>query len=599
MKSLRAAAAWLLLASVVASVYGWWRTAPVPATAQHTAARALAGGLPQPIVDSTELQTARSALPLASTPEEQRIAASAVEKADHLLDLAFAAALHEVTEHPAPATPAIQAAQARLDACAERLVADNQQVVQLTEAVAKAKGDRNSPLAGELALAQAQFEVDQYDFNQAGTDLVSVGGDQRARIEALVAEHRAAAPKAAPPQAAVRPQPGLIHLLARWTELRRKDRLLADAHAQVETALAALATERERLTRRIAARGPGPVKPDGAGMTGGPARAPEVAAALLATTRQVAADQKALVGVDGRSTTERELATLYEQWRAIVALQLTEVLHRILLAAAIIAGACLLLLFFGRWLEAAFGRLRLDRRQLETLRTVTTVALQIAAVLFIALVIIGPPSQLGVFLGLAGAGLTVALKDFIVAFVGWLVLMGKNGIRLGDWVEINGVAGEVVELGIFHTVLLETGNWTDSGHPTGRRVTFTNSFAIEGHYFNYSTTGQWLWDELQIVVPTGHDLYALVSAITKKVTDATAASAREAEEEWRRATPSRKLTGLTAAPAINVKPVVGGTEIALRYVARASERYRLRAALYQAAVDLLRQKPAAAGGGPA
>src|SRR5258707_13202588 len=92
-------------------------------------------------------------------------------------------------------------------------------------------------------------------------------------------------------------------------------------------------------------------------------------------------------------------------------------------------------------------------------------------------------------------------KDFIVGFLGWFVLMGKNGIRLGDWVEINGVTGEVVELGMFHTVLLETGNWTDSGHPTGRRVTFTNSFAIEGHYFNFSTSGQWLLDELQIVLP--------------------------------------------------------------------------------------------------
>src|SRR5205814_1267265 len=83
-----------------------------------------------------------------------------------------------------------------------------------------------------------------------------------------------------------------------------------------------------------------------------------------------------------------------------------------------------------------------------------------------------------------------------VGFIGWFVLMGRNGIRLGDWVEINGVTGEVIELGMFHTVLLETGNWTDSGHPTGRRVTFTNGFAIEGHYFNFSTSGQWLWDEI-------------------------------------------------------------------------------------------------------
>jgi len=188
---------------------------------------------------------------------------------------------------------------------------------------------------------------------------------------------------------------------------------------------------------------------------------------------------------------------------------------------------------------------------------------------------------------LAGAGLTVALKDFIVGFLGWFVLMGKNGIRLGDWVEINGVSGEVVELGMFHTVLLETGNWTDSGHPTGRRVTFTNSFAIEGHYFNFSTSGQWMWDELQVVLPTGQDPYPIIDAIQKKVAEATTENAKQAEQEWQRAAKSRKMVALSAAPAINVKPVAGGIEIAVRYITRANERYQLRAKLYQAAVDLL------------
>jgi small-conductance mechanosensitive channel len=208
----------------------------------------------------------------------------------------------------------------------------------------------------------------------------------------------------------------------------------------------------------------------------------------------------------------------------------------------------------------------------------------------ILLVIFGPPSQLGTVLGLAGAGLTVALKDFIVGFLGWFVLMGKNGIRLGDWVEINGVTGEVVELGMFHTVLLETGNWTDSSHPTGRRVTFTNSFAIEGHYFNFSTSGQWLWDELQVVVPSGQDPYPIVDAIQKKVLEVTAEGAQQAEREWQGAAKSRDMGSRSGAPAINIRPVIGGIEISVRYVTRANERYQLRAKLYEAAVGLLGQK---------
>ncbi len=133
--------------------------------------------------------------------------------------------------------------------------------------------------------------------------------------------------------------------------------------------------------------------------------------------------------------------------------------------------------------------------------SVVKFAAQAVGALVILFIIFGMPTQTTTVLGLAGAGLTVAMKDFIVAFFGWFILMGRNGIRVGDWVEINGVGGEVVEVGLLKTVLLETGNWTDSSHPTGRRVSFVNSFAIEGHFFNFTTSGQWMWDELSMLIP--------------------------------------------------------------------------------------------------
>jgi len=607
MNSPRAALAIVLLAALGASVYGWWSTAPVPGQAPRAG---VARSDARPLVDRSALDTANRLLPLAGSADEQRIAENAVAAADRLLDLAYADALRDATEHPAPLSAEAKAAQARIDAAAQRLVLDNAQILELGAAAAKAKGGQDGALEGELALAHAQFEVDQDEFNQAERDLVAAGGDLRARIQMLVAEHQSAAPKATAPAAVLPSGPGLVHDLARWFALRQKDQALAAAHAQAAATVAALATQHAALIRRIAmpAADAATSAASGAAITGtatmgtattGAAvaapRAPEVSAALLAAARQVSADQKTLASVDNRSAMAQELARLYDDWRALAAGQATQAVHRMLLAVALILAVCVLLLFFDGWLRAAFGRLQLDRRQVEALRAATTVTLRVAAVVCIALVVIGPPTQLGTFLGLTGAGLTVALKDFLVAFVGWLVLMGRNGIRLGDWVEIDGVTGEVVQLGMFHTVLLETGNWTDSGHPTGRRVTFTNSFAIQGHYFNFSTTGQWLWDELRLVVPADQDLYAVVEAITQAVKAATADNARAAEEEWRRAAPSRKTSGFTAEPAINVKPVLGGTEISLRYITRANERYALRSKLYQSAVDLLRYKPGAAG----
>jgi len=79
----------------------------------------------------------------------------------------------------------------------------------------------------------------------------------------------------------------------------------------------------------------------------------------------------------------------------------------------------------------------------------------------------------------------------------------------------------------------------------------------------------------------------VVREIQKKVSEATKEGAKQAELEWRRATRSREMSSFSVDPAISVKPVAGGVEVAVRYITRANERYRLRAQLYQFAVEML------------
>jgi small-conductance mechanosensitive channel len=203
------------------------------------------------------------------------------------------------------------------------------------------------------------------------------------------------------------------------------------------------------------------------------------------------------------------------------------------------------------------------------------------------LVVFGLPSQLSTVLALGAAGLTVALKDFLVAFFGWFVLMGRHGIRAGDWVEINGIGGEVVEVGLLRTILLETGNWNDAGHPTGRTVSFVNSYAIEGHYFNFTTAGQWLWDELDVLIPSGEDPYYLTNSVLKLVAEQTQQASVEAENEWRQAARRSSIQNFSAQPAINVRPTSLGVNLVVRYVVNAHTRYEVRTLLYQAIVELL------------
>ncbi|HEY2339521.1 MAG TPA: mechanosensitive ion channel domain-containing protein [Steroidobacteraceae bacterium] len=629
MSKLQKLAAALLIALLLATSYGLWATNPAPVqTVRRAHTPGSSGAEPAdsaiPVIDENTLLTARRLARLAHTPEEQSLAQSAVQIADHELDLAFTAALVHLEAHSPPLSPEASQIQERLNEAQRTLATDTENAKQLARELAQAAEADKPAIQDRLDVAQSRVELAQDEVKEANEDLLQAGGNVHQRIQRMQQEHEAAEhldtrSATVPSTGALGSLRGMVGATREWLALRDKRHWLGEAQRQVALSATQLAAERQQMVADLAASkagvpelasrgqhranntagaaaGPGPAVPGGGTGTRNKANTaappaepspPANSGSLLGVTRQIAADQHRLTLRDQRITARRRLADIYAQWDGLVGSEQRAVLHRCLQSAAIVLAALLLLLFADRWLERLLGRARIDRRQLATLRSVIGVALQIVAMAVILLMLVGVPGQLGAILGLVGAGLTVALKDFIVAFLGWFVLMGRNGMRLGDWVEINGVSGEVVELNMFHTVLLETGNWTDAGHPTGRRVTFTNSFAISGHYFNFSTSGQWLWDELSVMVPYDRDPHAVAEAIQKEVTAATAKDASQAEQEWRRASRGQRAGGFTAQPGIAVRPAAGGVEIAVRYVTRASERLALRARLYQSAVQLL------------
>ncbi|PYU10403.1 MAG: hypothetical protein DMG37_20440 [Acidobacteria bacterium] len=584
-----------------ATVYGLVRTGEPPKVPPSVGKGKQPVTAQTQLVDQSPLKTAQKLSELPMSDDEKLLAGEALKLADREVDLAFDQAMHEAKDNRPVLQGEAKAIEARLEKAQKVLENDKTQVEQLSATVAKASGDRKESLEDDLAIAQEDLNLAQNEVDDAKQDLIRVGGDPESRIQELYKEHKDSEKNGtsvpgnvpSPPD-----QAGLIHRYEQWSALHAKQLLLWEAKSAADAAAAMFSKEHDALDAKIdAEKAATPHLAHHSKKSGSidatvsqSVQSHEDSANLLLKTRRVASEQKTLSMFDQRVDLQKQLSDNYAKWIDMVAGEQRAVVHHALNGVLIILAIGLFGIYFASLMDKVVGRLAMDRRQMQSLNTVAHVTVRLVAILLILLVIIGPPGQLGTFLGLAGAGLTVALKDFIVGFIGWFVLMGKNGIRLGDWVEINGVTGEVVEIGPFHTVLLETGNWTDSGHPTGRRVTFTNSFAIEGHYFNFSTSGQWLWDELQLVLPAGQDPYPIVQEIRKSVSEATKEGAKRAEEEWRRATRSREMSSFSVEPAISIKPVVGGVEVAVRYITRANERYQLRAKLYQDAVDLLSRK---------
>jgi small-conductance mechanosensitive channel len=419
------------------------------------------------------------------------------------------------------------------------------------EDLARASGDHRGKIQQELTAREASMK--KYD-EQAGisrdgeTAVVSAG-----RYKTLAGQ------------------------IAEWWAQRTRMQLIDQAQQLATADVAALTADRARLAPEAQA----------AAVTAAAAAAGESSSDRVKELQRVATQQNILSILDDRLSAQQQLVTLYGRWHSQVELQHKMLLHLMLQSLTLIAAIVLLTILAGWGLQAAFDRMSQDRRQRQTLRTILNLGTQVLGLILVLLVIFGTPQQMPTILGLATAGLTVVFQGFILAFCGWFVLMGKHGIRVGDWVEIDGVVGEAVEIGVFRTWLLETGNWTANGHPTGRRVSFLNGYAIQGKYFNFSTTGQWMWDEIKVSIPQGTEAYPLIDKIREAAIKATETDAKMAEEEWKRVTHEQGSPHFSATPSVDMQPAAGGVDIVVRYVTRAGVRLETRNRLYETVVGLM------------
>jgi small-conductance mechanosensitive channel len=572
---------------VLCLVLTWWTRGSM----SHLPFRQGKGGTASrnTLVDQRPWQTVESIAPLAVSAEEQSLAREAERLADHDVDQAFALALRQASAQSRTLTGDALAIQQTIVQRQALVKEDQAKVDALTASLKRPNGTIAD--SDDFDVAKAQLQLDSDELGDANEELARVSGDKRPQIQQELTARQAAMKKhdsevAGGGQLAIVSSTNRRTLYGRissWFDQRERIDLLKQAKADTDTEVARLTAQHDDFEKKAA---------DAAASISSPTDTPG-AAPTDAVKNRVArmANAHALAQmhsiVEDQLQTQQQLSAVYGKWLAQVQLQHGIVGHLALQSFAWISFLVLCGVLLSTGAQALLDRSSMDRRRLHTLRTISTLGIQIVTLGLVLLVIFGAPSQVPTILGLGAAGLTVVFQDFILAFFGWFILMGKNGIRVGDWVEINGVGGEVVEIGLFRTALLETGNWTDKGHPTGRRVTFINNFAITGQYFNFSTTGQWMWDEITVNIPPGVDSGKTIESIHNTVLKETEKDSNLAELEWQKTTHQNGLSQFKATPSVDMRPAASGVDIVVRYVTRAGDRFDMRNRLYQSVIDLL------------
>jgi small-conductance mechanosensitive channel len=187
---------------------------------------------------------------------------------------------------------------------------------------------------------------------------------------------------------------------------------------------------------------------------------------------------------------------------------------------------------------------------------------------------------LTVALGVAGAGIAFALQEVIASFAGWLAIMLGRFYNTGDRVQLGGIKGDVMDIGVLRTTIMETGQWVDSDLYDGLIVLIANSYVFKEPVFSYSGDFPFLWDEIKIPIQYSSDYAKAKEIILKAGVEAAGDLNVRSKEKWKTLQNKYRLEDAQTEPVITLVANDNWAEYTLRYVVGYKKRRSTKSELF-------------------
>jgi hypothetical protein len=526
---------------------------------------------------------------LATQPSDQAFLDQNRRVAEQVVQLAFdyarAQAQARAQQHGQPQqqahTPDSQSYQGLTKAAqkAAQQIQDTQSELQDTrDKLAHAPPSKRSALQAqtaelesEIGLLQARQEALQgmLDFVSSSNSAIS-GVGLRAQIEEM-ARSVPTEPSPSPTTTNAltrKPEPtGIWGLLSDLIHLSSKLHTLDDqVHASTDLKQDATALRKPMLDRLRTLIRQGDVL-FGAADTASPAQLAQQKQQLDALTAQFKQNAAAMLPLSKINILLDTYQRTMTNWREDVKDDIHDDLRELLFRGSVLAILIGIVVGIGEiWRRTTFRYVHDTRRRYQFLllrRIVMWAAIGLIVVVTFA-------SQLGsavTFAGLLTAGIAVALQNVIVSIVAYFFLIGKYGIRVGDRVQIAGVTGEVVELGLVRIHLMELAG-PGGSQPTGRVVAFSNSIVFQPGpgVFKQIPGTSFIWHEMKLTLAGDTDYHAARERITKAVE--TALSGYRASIDAQREVMARNLTSVSPGelkPRVHLHYTAAGIEATITF----------------------------------
>jgi small-conductance mechanosensitive channel len=189
----------------------------------------------------------------------------------------------------------------------------------------------------------------------------------------------------------------------------------------------------------------------------------------------------------------------------------------------------------------------------------------LSILLFLAILFEDRLGRLSFALGVVGAGVAVALQDVLASIAGAFSIGFSKLYAVGDRIQIGDIRGDVIDIGLLRTTLMETGNWVGRDLYNGRIVRIPNSVVLKGSVFNYSQGFQFVWDEIKVVFTTTSDCQFAREMLLRVAKEAIGEYLVAAESSWKAMSDIYESANPSLEPTVALVVDAGNLEFAVSY----------------------------------
>ncbi len=214
-----------------------------------------------------------------------------------------------------------------------------------------------------------------------------------------------------------------------------------------------------------------------------------------------------------------------------------------------------------------------------------TTAVGVLTLLFLISTWFAGLRSLATFAGILGAGLAVALHDTIANIAGFFFIVFRRPFEVGDRIEIDGAAGDVIDIRLFQFSLLEIGNWVDADQSTGRIMQVPNGKVLRERTASFTRGFDYIWHEIPVLITFESD-WKEAKAILEEIVGAEAFMVGEEAARQVREAASRYLiySGKTT-PIVYTSVRDSGILLTVRYMTKPKTRRGTEQQIWEQVLD--------------